>query len=112
MEYWDIRTSSEQLHAVGPLDDLPLVVLSRDVNNREAQYVLMQQNYQRYGGDFPVDLFNIIEDDWAVQIEDLAALSTNSTLIIVEGSSHLLLMRQPEAVVEAINWVLEQVRSE
>ena len=110
-EYWYVITSAEQLRAVDPLGDIPLVVLSRDTNNRESQYELLSSDYyKQYGGEFPVDLFNQIEDDWVVKIEELAELSTNSNLIIVEGSSNLLPYRQSEAVITAIQWVLEQVR--
>jgi pimeloyl-ACP methyl ester carboxylesterase len=109
-EYWDVVTSAEQLRAVDPLGDIPLVVLSRDTNNRESQYALLSSNFQQYGGEFPIDLFNQLEDDWVVKIEELAGLSTNSNLVIVEGSSHLLPYRQSETVIAAIQWVLEQVR--
>ena len=111
-EYLDAKKSMEQLHAVKPLGDLPLVVLSHDTEERSAQYDYMQERFQPYGAPFPVDVFNAVEDDWALQMADMAALSTNSTLIIVKGSSFRIPTSQPESVVEAIRIVLDAVRSE
>ena len=46
----------------------------------------------------------------AVQAE-LASLSSNSTLLIAEESGHNIPIDQPEAVIRAIRWVLDQVKS-
>jgi pimeloyl-ACP methyl ester carboxylesterase len=48
---------------------------------------------------------------WMEMQRELAALSTNSKHIIAERSSHYIHVDQPELVVDAIRWVVEQARS-
>ena len=108
-ETWDLRTSSKQLQAVGPLGNLPLVVLNHDDVNRQATLDLW---LGAFGSEMPLDLLNKIEDDRAVQVKELAALSTNSTLINVENSSAYTANTHPESVVDAIRIVVEKVRGE
>jgi pimeloyl-ACP methyl ester carboxylesterase len=43
--------------------------------------------------------------------EDNATLSSNSKFIMVEGSGHDIEVDQPEVVVEAIQQVIEAVRT-
>ena len=85
------------------------MILTRDVIGKEAQIKLV---HFAYGPDFPVDLIEKFEKDWLPQQEALKTLSTNSTHIIVEGTSHLIPTEKPEAVVDAIRIVLEQVRGQ
>jgi pimeloyl-ACP methyl ester carboxylesterase len=42
---------------------------------------------------------------------ELASLSSNSMLLIAEESGHNIQIDQPEAVIRAIRWVLDQVKS-
>ena len=81
------------------------MILTRDVIGKEAQIKLV---HFAYGPDFPVDLIEKFEKDWLPQQEALKTLST----IIVEGTSHLIPTEKPEAVVDAIRIVLEQVRGQ
>jgi pimeloyl-ACP methyl ester carboxylesterase len=108
-EYCDWQTSCAQVRAAGSLGDIPLVVLTRDVINPERQLALRRQFFWR---DFPAELNEILEREWLALQEELAELSSNSTHIIVEDSSHLIPTDRPDSVVDAILKVLGQVESE
>jgi pimeloyl-ACP methyl ester carboxylesterase len=106
-EKLDIVTSQELVSKAGDLGARPLIVLTRDVNDPRPQLALMRMVF---GDDFPYDQSVIINAEWKVFQEELAALSTNSTHIIVEGASHLIPFQAPKVVVEAIEDVVRAVR--
>jgi pimeloyl-ACP methyl ester carboxylesterase len=107
VEFWDFPTSADHVREIKTHGDLPMVVLTRDVINKEMQKILIDS---AFGPGLPVDLHEKMEEDWLLQQEELAQFSTNSKHIIVEGTSHILPVEKPEAVVDAIQWVLEQIR--
>jgi hypothetical protein len=71
--------------SLGKLGDLPLVVLT-------------------HGQPFPGP-FSILEDNWSEGEARLAALSTNSLLIIAKNSNHMIEIDEPGLVVDAIRRV-------
>jgi pimeloyl-ACP methyl ester carboxylesterase len=78
--HWtQFNQSAEDVRRLGPIGDLPLVVVSRDPNRPEER-----------------------QPRWRFLQEDLLKLSTNSTLVIAEGSSHDVPGDRPDVVVEAI----------
>ncbi|MDF1512346.1 MAG: alpha/beta hydrolase [Anaerolineae bacterium] len=105
-ETYDIKASQELLQSAAPLGDLPLVVLSRDPVNRQAQLDLW---FQAYGSDTPLDVLNAIEDGLADSMTKVAALSSNSIQIFVEEGPYIA-RNSPERVIEAIRIILEQVQ--
>jgi pimeloyl-ACP methyl ester carboxylesterase len=98
-EYVDWETSGTQVRATGSLGDIPLVVLMQDPREWES--------------DLPPELKEGGFGQLEIQMQkELAALSSNSTFIIVEDTGHFIHKRQPEAVLDAIRSVVMQVRGE
>jgi pimeloyl-ACP methyl ester carboxylesterase len=108
-EYWDLETSFEQARALGALGSLPLVVLTRDPEDPEPQLQLIQRFI---GPGFPAELSQEIDRGFLSLQQELAALSTESSHTIVSGTSHLMPMDRPDAIVDAIQTVVERVRAE
>lgn len=107
-ESYDTKASAELLQSAAPLGDLPLVVLSRDPVNRQAQLDLWLQGF---GSDTPLDVLNAIEDARAINMEKVAALSSNSKHIIVENGAYIV-QRYPESVIDTFRVILEKVRGD
>jgi len=84
----------DQVRASGDLGNLPLVVIT-------AEESLTPQSVQEIGlpADFPLEQ---LQATWLILQDELAALSTNSTHIIAEGSSHAIHIDRPDVVIEAI----------
>jgi formylglycine-generating enzyme required for sulfatase activity len=79
----------------GSLGDLPLVVLTVPDKQR--------------ADDVPVELSAQFDQIWVELHEGLALMSSNSTHIIVEDSSHFIQHDQPQVVIEAILKTMETV---
>ncbi len=97
-EHLDLRASARQVAATGDLRDLPLVVLtaarphlppcvSQPLVEAEAQL-------------------------WRTLQEELTQLSTRSTHIIAEKSSHYIQNDQPDLVIAAIRQILDVARTD
>ena len=69
--------------AFSPLADLPIAVIT-------------------HGRPFPGP-FAVLEKTWRAGQERLAALSTNSVLLVAEKSNHMIQNDEPEIIVEAIH---------
>jgi pimeloyl-ACP methyl ester carboxylesterase len=82
-----------QVRATGGLGDLPLIVLTADSPDQTALQSI------GLGDDFPAA--ELQRSFHELQTE-LAALSTNSTHIIVKNSTHAINLDQPQAVIDAI----------
>ena len=81
---------------MGPdLADIPLVVLSAGIVGRDA----------------PPDVAERINNVRLEMHQELLDLSSNSTHVIAEESDHGIPRNQPELVVDAIQWVVEEARS-
>lgn len=88
-------TLSPELYAPGSLGDLPLVVLTAPSKQR--------------ADDVPAELNARLNQVWLEMQQELAQLSTNSRHVISEKSQHFIQQDEPELVIEAILWVLEEV---
>jgi pimeloyl-ACP methyl ester carboxylesterase len=88
-------TLSLELYAPGSLGDLPLVVLTAP-------------NKQR-ADDVPAELNARLNQIWLEMQQELVQLSTYSRHVISEESQHFIQQDEPELVIEAILWVLEEV---
>jgi pimeloyl-ACP methyl ester carboxylesterase len=88
------------------LGDRPLVVLSR----HKPWSAFTEEERQRSG--MTEAQFAASEAAWADMQADEATWSTNSTHRIVDGSSHVIQLEHPEAVVTAIHDVVTQVRED
>jgi pimeloyl-ACP methyl ester carboxylesterase len=86
--------NAAQVRALGPLGDLPLVVLSHDPDKMK----------------FPGNLTEPVNRAWGEMQEELAHLSSNGTHLVVKGSGHDIQIDKPEAVVEAIRKVVGQAK--
>jgi pimeloyl-ACP methyl ester carboxylesterase len=83
------------------LGALPLIVLTPTLGS----------NSNDWPASLPEDLASRLEVTWMELQEDAATLSSNSKLIVVENSGHDIEVDQPEVVVEAIQQVVEAVRT-
>ena len=88
------------------LGDRPLVVLSR-----HKPWSAFTDEERRLSG-FTEAQFNASEAAWADLQADEATWSTNSTHRTVDGSSHVIQLEHPDAVVAAIRDVVAQVRGD
>jgi len=86
------QENSAQVRSLGPLSDLPLVVLSHDPDKVR----------------FPGNLTDPVNREWANMQEELAHLSSNGSHVVVKGSGHDIQIDKPEAVVDAIRKVVGQ----
>lgn len=86
------QENSAQVRSLGPLSDLPLVVLSHDPDKVR----------------FPGNLTDPVNREWAKMQEELAHLSSNGSHVVVKGSGHDIQIDKPEAVVDAIRKVVGQ----
>ncbi len=93
-EQWSVfPASAEEVRKLGPLGDLPLVVISRDPNRWSDQ-----------------SRANSREQRWQELQKKLAGLSSNSTFLVAAGSSHAVGRDRPDVVVEAIRRIVEAAR--
>ena len=83
-EWKFVGESCDQVREIGKLGDLPLVVLTAGNN---------------------------LESTWQSLQNELAALSTNSTHVIAEGSGHFIQLDRPDLVITAIQQVADQSRT-
>ena len=88
--------SADEVRKLGSLGDLPLVVIARDPKRNAKP-----------DGSVPAH-----EQDWQQQQQQLVRLSTRSTYIIAQGSSHSVPLDRPDVVVEAIRkyWSNYEIR--
>lgn len=94
-EGFDQLTSHVQSRAVTSLGDLPMIVLA-------ASEFRMRIPDPRFG--------SYMQNMWHDLQRDLARLSTNSKFVAVEDSGHFIQIDKPQAVIDAIWELVEQVR--
>jgi pimeloyl-ACP methyl ester carboxylesterase len=68
--------------------------------------------YSEWPPGFPPELADSIERESMMMQEEMAALSSHSTHILVEDSGHMVHNDQPEVVIDAILDLLAQIRQE
>src|SRR5687768_3684140 len=93
-EGYDQLTSHEQGRAVTSLGDLPMIVLA-------ASEYRMRIPDPQFGA--------FMQNMWHDLQRDLASLSTKGKFVAVEGSGHFIQIDKPQAVIDAIREVIEQV---
>ena len=81
-----VRASEAQARMFEPLGDLPLVVVTA------AQ---------------TPDLSDQVYAAWLTMQREFCALSSTSTHIIARRSGHAIALEEPELIVDAIRWVIE-----
>jgi pimeloyl-ACP methyl ester carboxylesterase len=89
--------SAAETAATGPLDDMPLAVLSHDPDKPSSE--------------LPPDLAKPTNGVWEKMQEELAHLSTRGTQIIAQNSAHYIQIDRPDVVVDAVRKVVEQARA-
>ncbi len=92
-EFFDWKSSTSQVNATGSLGNIPLVVLTA-----------------KSGFWVPPVCVESIRKEWLQMQKELVKLSSNSTHIITENSSHYINVDEPELVIDAIQNVLTQVQ--
>jgi len=92
-----LDSSGDQARQVTSLGDLPLVVLVNGSSSGER-------------GDISPDLIAQLDQTKMDMQSEYAELSTNSSLIVVENTSHLIQIDQPQVVIDAILRVLQLAR--
>ena len=90
-EEMDIETSAEQVRTTNLLGDIPLTVLTA-------------------GAAPSNEIDRILDNVWIELQKELAALSSNSTHIVVPNASHCIQCDAPEAVADAILNVVNSTR--
>ena len=91
-EGMDIPASAAQVRATGSMGDLPLAVLTATDHG--------------IGGELGAR----VEEKWRAFQDDLAALSSRSTHVSIDGG-HYIQVQHPEAVADAVKRILEMSRS-
>lgn len=92
----DIEASLREARAIGSLDDLPLHVLTH--GQPDATALGLRQRAAE------------VELVWQLGQRALARLSTQSTVVVAEGSGHAIQQEQPALVVAAIQQIISQAR--
>ena len=95
-EGYDQLASHEQGRAVTSLGDLPLIVLA----GSEFRMRIPEPQFGAY-----------MQSMWHDLQRDLAQLSTKGKFVAVEDSGHFIQVDKPQAVIDAIRELVEQVRS-
>ena len=91
-----VSESSAQTAATPSLGDIPLAVLSHDP--------------EKPSSEFPPDLARQVNEAWEKMQEELAHLSTRGTQKIVKNSAHYIQIDEPDAVIDAVQAIVEQCR--
>lgn len=86
-----------QFESAGPLPEVPMIVLARGLSDLEDS--LDAETAQQ------------VEQVWRDAQTELAAQVPGGRLVIAEHSGHNIIIDQPEAVIDAIRAIVEQVRS-
>lgn len=114
--------SEDQVRGMGPFRNIPLIVLSRDLNRARRDSTPGQQgpwaqrawkkvrtNWSRLlktvTPEFEPPETAINDLAWQEMQEDLARLSTSGKLVVATGSGHYIQFDRPDAVVDAIRSV-------
>jgi pimeloyl-ACP methyl ester carboxylesterase len=113
MERIDFDASVAQAHAAAPLRrSLPVVVLSRDTAAHPMGPVIASLVAQGKLPAFVPANFGYINDRaWNKAQDALARLVPNTQHLVVSGSDHNIQIDHPQAVINAIRYVVDRVRN-
>ena len=90
-----IRASGEEARHSGPIDSMPLVVVSRDPEKGAAPGVI------------PPELSRRFEEQWTQMQAELLRLSTSSSQVVAIGSSDYVQIDRGDLVIASIQKVLD-----
>jgi pimeloyl-ACP methyl ester carboxylesterase len=102
-ESFDVDTSGtsidsrQEFAAARPFGNIPLIVLTRGVADTDSEFTPQEQQAA----------YNY----WKQSHDKLAARSTRGQSIVVPNSSHFVQNDQPQAVIDAIRKVVDEVRT-
>src|SRR5262249_54680792 len=85
-----VGPSAEQARAAGSLENLPLIVLSAGLGHQGVPTEAQQINVELHG--------------------ELAQRSTRGRQVVVWDSGHMIPFEEPEAVIEAVREIVDEVR--
>lgn len=113
-ETWDSDRATAQGRTpyirAGSLGDMPVVVLTRDIERIDPDGIAWIQENIWPGYSTEVD--GLYGTAWMELQQDYLALSSNSTQVIVRGSTHYIHRDKPEVVAQAVRQVVEKARME
>ncbi len=98
----DLQSSIEQVKALQPLGDLPLVVISRSPHNKEWPGM----------PTLPVEINSALFQIWQDLQNELTGLSSNSTHVFASSAGHMIPTEEPEVVIQSIHKLVNDVRSQ
>lgn len=98
-----VFADSNQENPPASLGDIPIIVLVHGQRSSD--------NPENLNPEIPLSVYEDNEDAWLAMQHDIAALSTDSELQIVEGAGHMIHVDQAEVVVDAILAMLEKLES-
>lgn len=109
IERVDFDASFDQVHAAGPVPEVPLVVISAD----QPWGPIVEQQYADGGllPGVPADFGYVLDDVHVQSQEALAAMAPGSELITDTDSGHNVHQEQPQLVTDAILRVIDEVRA-
>ncbi len=96
---------SSQPRELNSLGDMPLIVLSEEMNGRK----LYQQIPPAYQSQITLEMMERQAEDFNRMQDELTALSTRGKRIVVGESGHFIQLDAPRVVIDAIRDVFEQV---
>lgn len=112
-ETWDsdLATAQGQTPYLrsGSLQDLPLVVLTRDVERIDPDGIAWIK--ENIWPDYSTEIDRRYGAAWLELQKDYLTLSTDNTHVVVKGSTHYIHKDRPEVVVEAVRRVVTQTRT-
>ncbi|MBZ5719269.1 MAG: alpha/beta hydrolase [Acidobacteriia bacterium] len=94
-QWMEFPQSADEIRGLGPLGDLPLVVIARDPERTPA--------------DPSDEISPQREQHWNKLQRELVELSTNATYMVAKGSGHDVPNHRPDAVVYGVRRVVEKV---
>lgn len=94
---------------VGSLGDMPLVVLTRDVERIDPDGITWIK--ANIWSDYSTEVDRLYGAAWMDLQRDFLALSSASIQVVVKGSTHYIHRDRPEVVVHAVRRVVAQART-
>lgn len=112
-ETWDSDRATAQgrtpYMAAASLGDMPLVVLTRDVERIDPDGISWIK--ANIWSDYSTEVDRLYGAAWMDLQRDFLALSSASIQVVVKGSTHYIHRDRPEVVVHAVRRVVAQART-
>lgn len=91
-ELGSYQESSQQVRQAAPMNEIPLIVISRDPNQNRNN-----GNRDRWR-------------NWLERQQELSRLSAHGKLVVAAGSSHAVMRDRPDVVIDAVQEIVQAVR--